>query len=253
MDPVADARALVAERLPDAVAAYLGSGVLSGRRTTTSDLDIVVVVDSPPAPFRQSLRWREWPAELFVHDHVSLPEFFARDAGRRRPTLARMVADGVTLTDRDGTAVLYQDQARAVLTAGPPVLTVSELELCRYGLTDLLDDLAGSADDGEIAVISWTLWRQTAELALLLAGSWLGTGKWLLRELRAGDPELAAELVASIGNPERLTAAADQVLGRAGGRLWAGYRVSAPPGDSSLSAGAAVRSASYVWPTRSAP
>ncbi len=233
MDPVADARALVAERLPDTVAAYLGNGVLSSRRTTTSDLDIVVVVDRPPAPFRESLRWREWPVELFVHDHVSLPEFFARDARRRRPTLARMVADGVTLTDRDGVAAQYQDQARAVLTAGPPVLTVAELELCRYGLTDLLDDLAGSSDDGEIAVISWSLWRQAAELALLLTGSWLGTGKWLLRELRAADPALAAELLASVDSPDRLTAAADQVLGRAGGRRWAGYRVSAAPGGPS--------------------
>jgi hypothetical protein len=53
------------------------------------------------------------------------------------------VADGITLTDRDGTAARYQAQARAVLTAGPPVLTVAELERCRYGLTDLLDDLAG--------------------------------------------------------------------------------------------------------------
>lgn len=233
MDPVADARALVADRLPDAVAAYLGSGVLSGRRTTTSDLDIVVVVDRPPAPFRESLRWREWPVELFVHDHVSLPEFFGRDARRRRPTLARMVADGVALTDRDGVAAQYQDQARAVLAAGPPVLTVAELELCRYGITDLLDDLAGSCDDGEIAVISWTLWRLTAELALLLAGSWLGTGKWLLRELRAAEPALAAELLAAMDSPDRLIAAADQVLGQAGGRLWTGYRVSAPSRDPS--------------------
>jgi hypothetical protein len=87
----------------------------------------------------------------------------------------------------------------------------------------------GSCDDGEIAVIGWTLGQQTAELALLLAGSWLGTGKWLLRELRAADPAVAAALLASAGNPERLTAVADQVLSRAGGRLWASYRVSAPP------------------------
>jgi hypothetical protein len=44
MDPVDDARALVAERFPDAVAAFIGDGVLSSRRTATSDLDIVVVL-----------------------------------------------------------------------------------------------------------------------------------------------------------------------------------------------------------------
>lgn len=61
-----------------------------------------------------------------------------------------------------------------MLAAGPPRPARAELELRTYGLADLLDDLAGSTDAGETAVISWTLWTQTAELALLLADSWLG-------------------------------------------------------------------------------
>jgi hypothetical protein len=47
-DPVADAQALIAERFPAARAAFLGGGILSARRTSTSDLDIVVVIDGPP-------------------------------------------------------------------------------------------------------------------------------------------------------------------------------------------------------------
>ncbi|HXB49144.1 MAG TPA: hypothetical protein VNW50_15390 [Streptosporangiaceae bacterium] len=42
--PVEAARALVSERFADARAAFLGPGILSARRTTTSDLDIVVVL-----------------------------------------------------------------------------------------------------------------------------------------------------------------------------------------------------------------
>ena len=231
MDPVADARNLVAERFPAALAAFLGGGVLSARRTVTSDLDIVVVLEGPPAPYRESLRWRGWPVELFVHDRVSIGTFFARDAERRKATLARMVADGATLTDRDDTAASIRERARLFLAAGPPVLATAELDLRRYGLTDLLDDLAGSTEAGETAVIGWTVWVQTAELALLLADSCLGGGKWLLRELRAADPALAAELLAAIGDPVRLTAAADQVLSRAGGRLWEGYRASGRPAE----------------------
>jgi hypothetical protein len=225
MDPLTDSRALVAERFPGAVAAFLGDGILSARRTATSDLDIVVVLDGPPAPFRESLRWRGWPAELFVHDADSIEVFFARDSARRKPSLARMVAGGAVLTDVDGTAAAVRERAQSVLAAGPPPLSTAELELRRYGLTDSLDDLAGSTDPGETAVICWHVWTQTAELALLLAGSWLGGGKWLLRELRAADPELAGRLLLAAGDPAALTALADQTLHRAGGRLWEGFRV----------------------------
>ncbi len=224
MDPVADARALILERFPGALAAFLGGGVLSARRTATSDLDIVVLLDGPPAPYRESLRWRGWPVELFVHDLSSIELWFGLDTARRKANLARMVAEGARLTDRDGTAARITERARSVLAVGPPPLSGPELELRRYGLTDLLDDLAGSIDTGETAFICRDVLVQTAELAVLLAGSWLGSGKWLLRELRAADPPLAAQLLAAIDNPVRLSALADQVLARAGGRLWEGYR-----------------------------
>jgi hypothetical protein len=97
MDPVKDARALVGERFAGAPAAFLGGSVLSPLRTATSDLDIVIILAGPPAPYRESMRWRGWPVETFVHDAASLEHFFAKDAARRRPTLARMCSDGVIL------------------------------------------------------------------------------------------------------------------------------------------------------------
>jgi hypothetical protein len=224
MDPVTDARALVAARFTDVGAAFLGDGILR-RRTRTSDLDIVVVLPGPPAPYRESLSWRGWPAELFVHDAESLEHFFARDAARRRPTLARLCADSVVLGGSQATIDQVRKRARSVLAAGPPPPGQAELDLRRYGLTDLLDDLAGSADPGETAVISLSLWTATAELALVLAGHWLGTGKWLLRELRAADPALAGRMTAALTDPVALAGLAREVLGHAGGPLWDGYRV----------------------------
>lgn len=224
MDPIADARALVTDRFPAARAAFLGGGALSDRRTPTSDLDIVVVLDGPPAPYRESLRWRGWPTELFVHRVSLIGAWFAKDVASRRPTLMRMCTDGEILIDVDGAARTVRDQAQAVLDAGPPAVEQSEIDRRKYGLTDLLDDLAGSADPGETMLIRWNVLVETAELALVLAGAWLGTGKWLLRELRAADPTLTGQLLAAHDQPTDLANVADLVLTRAGGRLWAGYR-----------------------------
>ncbi len=227
MDPIEDACGLVSERFPAVLAAFLGGGVLSLRRTATSDLDVVVVLAGPPAPYRESLQWRGWPVDMFVHDRDSLEFFFAKDTARRRPSLARMCTDGVVLVDADGVAAQVRERAQAVLAAGPPPATGTELRDRRYGLTDLIDDLTGCTDPGETGVIGWNVWTATAELALIQAGAWLGAGKWLLRELRATDAELADRMVAAIGDRRRLIDLAEEVLDRAGGRFWAGYRVAA--------------------------
>ena len=57
MEPLPAAQALVASAFPDALAAFLGGNVLSARRTATSDLDILVVVPGPPAPYRETIRY----------------------------------------------------------------------------------------------------------------------------------------------------------------------------------------------------
>lgn len=227
MDPITDAQDLVTARFPAARAAFLGGSVLAPWRTATSDLDVVVVLAGPPAPFRESLRWRDWPVDLFVHDERTLAAYFGQDVARRQPVLPRMCATGVTLTDRGGLADRVRDRAREILNAGPAPLSPAEQDERRYLLSDLLADLEGSDDPAETALIAWQVVVAAAQLALLLAGRWLGRGKWLLRELRDHDPLLADRLVAARDDPPRLTALAQGVLASAGGELWAGYRVAA--------------------------
>ncbi|MER6949910.1 cupin domain-containing protein [Nonomuraea sp. NPDC000554] len=230
MDPVTDARALVDELFPDALYAFLGGSALTDRRTATSDLDVVVVLDGPVTSYRESLRWRGWPVELFVNNPISLSARLDADFARGRPSLPRMCADGVVLADRTGgTATTLQEALRARLEAGPPLPATGDLERARYALTDLLDDLSGATDPGEQAFIRWELVQDTARLALTAAGHWHGGGKWLLRELRAHDPALAADLLAAAEDPVRLAAVAVSVLDRAGGRLWEGYRAEGDP------------------------
>lgn len=231
---VATARALVAQRFPEARAAWLAGSVVSGEATPTSDLDITVLLPGPPAPFRESLVHEGWPVELFVHTQESVSHWIEKDLERRRPTLVRLISSGVVLLDTDGVGVALAEECAMILAGGPGRVSDADRDAVRYALTDLLDDLADGTDPVTVAALAFATWEQAAKLLLMLDGRWWGTGKWLVRELRERDAahgtsyalRLHAALVSAIErDPVLLTVVAEEILEAAGGRLWAGYRV----------------------------
>jgi hypothetical protein len=221
-DPIPDARALVRERYPQAVWAVLAGSVLTALRTPGSDLDLVVVLPAgdPAAPRRESLVFRDWPAELFVHDEQTLERWLGEEHAARKPSLHRMVGAGVALV---GNPVEWQDRCRAVLEAGPDPLSPAQRDRIRYGLTDLLDDLTHATDPGERRVIAATLWSDAGHQALAAGGCWNGNGKWLLRELRALDGGLAERWLRARDDEAAIAAFAREVLDRLGGPLFDGF------------------------------
>jgi hypothetical protein len=240
--PESAARALVEERYPEAIQAWLAGSTATGRATATSDLDVTVLLDSDGVEVhRESVTYAGWPVELFVHTHASVEHFVAKDLQRRHPTMARLVASGLPLlaTGRgDGGAGVRRLCVEA-LARGPGAVSEAELELVRYALTDLLDDLAGAEPGPERTAVAVSVWRSTAELALAAAGSWTGTGKWLIRELEVLDEREGSRLTAELddalrralaGDTEPLVRTADVVLDRCGGRYWSGlYRAAELP------------------------
>ena len=234
-DAVTVARALVDARFPDARAAWLAGSVAAGTATPTSDLDVTVLLPGPPAPFRESLVHDGWPVELFVHTTGSVDHWLAMDRDRRRPTLGRLIGEGIPLVDTDGAGAVVARRCRTFLAAGPEPLSDGDRDALRYGLTDLLDDLADAGDPAVRTAVAVEVWQQAADLLLAEGGAWAGTGKWRVRELAVYDeahdsrfgPRLHDGLVAAVeGDPEPLTRATDEVLAGSGGRLWAGYHAS---------------------------
>lgn len=221
MDPLTAAADLVADRFPEATWAILTGSVLGPHRTAGSDLDIVVLREDGPG-FRESLHFRGWPVELFVHTPDRLTGFLARELADRKPSTHRMLAHGVAVLGDPGD---LPARCARVLAQGPPPLSVAERDRFRYGLTDLLDDYVHATDPGERSLIASVLWLEAARAALAFAGRWISGGKWLLRELREFDPALAADWTAARDDPARL---ATTVLAGAGGPLFDGYRASAP-------------------------
>jgi hypothetical protein len=222
-DPAEDARALVAERFPQAVWAVVTGSVMTAARTAGSDLDIVVLVPDgdPAAPCRDTLHFRRWPVELFIHDAETLPHYIERELPSGKPSLCRMVATGTPVA---GDPAEWISRCAALLAAGPGPLTTAEIERERYVLTDLIDDLESAADPGERVVIAGAGWISAGTAALRLGDHWVGRGKWLLRELRDMDPALAADWLGAAGDPEAIVAFARRVLEPVGGELYDGYR-----------------------------
>ncbi|MEV7220269.1 nucleotidyltransferase domain-containing protein [Streptomyces sp. NPDC093681] len=234
MDAIEAARAVVEEQHPEVRTAFLGGSVATGRGTATSDLDVVVLLHGAPAPYRESLQYADWPVEMFVHTEATWRAYIERELPTRRSPLLWMCADGLLLFDTDGLGARLAAHARALVAAGPPPVSADEIDDCRYAITDLLDDLAGSTDPSERLFIATELVRRTGELALAVAGSWGGGGKWLARRLETTAPELNTRLHHGLrevldGRAEPLVTVVDEVLARAGGRLWVGYKRAGTP------------------------
>lgn len=228
MEGQAAAAAFVAESFPEAFLAVLAGSASSGTLTATSDLDIVVVLDGSPAPYRETLRYDGWLVELFAHTPASLDQFYTSERTAGRCTLAHMITNGIVLTDKSDGAL--RRAAQRVIDDGPEPLPDPELARRRYMLSADLDDLADTTDAGERATIAAHIVGQVTDLYLRSHGLWSGYGKWAHRNLAAANETLANRLTDGLtaalgGDPVALTAAVDEVLAGLGGRLADGYHV----------------------------
>jgi hypothetical protein len=149
-----------------------------------------------------------------------------------RPSSAgQMVSSGLVIRNSAELADRLRAEAQAVVDAGPPAVDDEELALRRYGVTDGLDDVRGDPEGDETLLTAANLAREVAELHLTLASAWIGTRKWLLRQLRETNPAFADRFVSAIrahagGDVTPLMALAEDVLEASGGRLFDGYRAS---------------------------
>ena len=226
-----DERALadqfVTGRFPTACGAVLAGSSATGASTPTSDLDLVLLC--PPDAFdgeRSSLAATYEHGGRVVEVFAYSPEAYRTWAGREvvahRPVILVMLTEGVIL--RSGPE-LHELRAWAgeVLSAGPRIETHA-LDLRRHAVSALLDDLADSDDPAERALLLAEAFTALSELLLLTHGQWLGSGKWLLRRLRAWDRAVADHLSDAFasGDRRRFLQLADDLLAPLGGRLQVG-------------------------------
>lgn len=218
------ARDFVQQHYPNAQAAYLGGSAATGRATPTSDLDILVVLPEGPddISFVETTTHAGWLVEAFVYTPAAAHRWLERGRAQRRPVLDSLIGNGIALTDTPETAQ-WAERSRRILATGPPEAEASEIDGRRYLLSALVDDLEGEPPSVERYVVQADAFRVAAELALLVDQQWLGTGKWLVRNLQDQDDHGLLRWADSPHDVSTLVAICRRVLDAAGGYLQDGF------------------------------
>ncbi|MCG3086866.1 nucleotidyltransferase domain-containing protein [Sporosarcina cyprini] len=229
VDALKAAEMFIHKYYPDCTAALLAGSVVRGEATETSDLDIIVF-DDDKGPYRESVIAFDWPVEVFVHNKTSYQSFFESDIERARPSLLRMISEGIVLIDAEIVQIVKQ-QADELLKKGPAPWSEQTLRTKRYMLTDALDDFQGSTDEAEAIFIANTLADRLHEFFLRTNGRWIGDSKWVVRALREFDPVFTDRFVTVFDefyrtrNKHAVIELVEEVLTPFGGRLFEGYSV----------------------------
>ena len=227
MDPITIARSYVEEMHAGAEASILGGSAALGCSTPTSDLDIAILYRAGGANYAETIRYRGWIVEAFIHTPESLAFWYEKERSIRCAILGDICARGLLLTDH-GPGMQWQDEARLYMQQGPKPLTDAERDLRRYDLSCSMDDLLGSSSPAETFAIASNVFRQSAELLLLRHQKWLGNGKWIVRRLeQLPNDEAALGLLAwaasSDYDPQKLAGIARAVLEQNGGYAMEGF------------------------------
>jgi predicted nucleotidyltransferase len=228
LNPLEAANQFIYLYFPNCQGAILAGSVVRGESTETSDLDIVVFDNSLSSAYRESLFEFEWAIEVFVHNLTSYKEFFQSDYKRARPSLPRMVSEGIVLKDI-GIIDLIKIEANELLDNGPEQWSQDTITTKRYFLTDALDDFIGSLDRNEEIFIANTLAEAVHEFVLRTNGHWIGASKWIVRSLKQYDRQFTEEFLEAFnefyktGDKDKVAALVNNVLEPHGGRLFTGF------------------------------
>lgn len=227
MDYVGLTERFIASQFPNASIAVIGGSTGRGERTRTSDIDLLLIGDDllpgGAASTALTVEFGHEIFEVFAYTPAGFDDWAQRGIAEHRPVIVHMLVEGMRVRGDAEYERLRAEWAER-LEEGPSV-DPHQLEVLRYVITDVLDDLRDASDPLEKQVIAGILFGRTAELMLLTAGKWIGTGKYLPRRLRDLPEERVGALSAPYlrGDFTEMADAAERELVAAGGRLQSGF------------------------------
>ena len=178
---------------------FAAGSIVRGEGTAFSDLDLVVVHESLPCAYRESILFEGLPVEAFVHDPETLRYFFLEvDRPSGVPSLPQMIVEGVEIPNPTDVSRSLKAFAASVIAVGPPPLTPAQHRQRRYAVTDILDDLRAPRSDDELKATGTQLYETLADYHLRANGLWSARGKAIPRVLARVDPALGSEVRAKL-------------------------------------------------------
>ncbi|MFJ7666705.1 nucleotidyltransferase domain-containing protein [Lysinibacillus sp. NPDC097195] len=222
------AQLFIAKYFPHCEGALLAGSVVRGEATATSDLDIVVFEKNQMTSYRESLHEFGWPIEVFVHNLTSYKQYFEQDCQRARPSMPRMVSEGIVLKESVIIDAI-KEEATQLLEKGPEEWSEQTIKIKRYFISDVLDDLIGCSKRAEEIFIANALAELVSEFVLRTNCQWIGHSKWLVRSLMQYDETFAHQFTKAFdifyktGDKEHIVKLANKVLEPYGGKYFEGF------------------------------
>lgn len=216
---------------PDARCAFIAGSMLRGEETETSDIDLVILYDDTyQTPHRDSLIFRDWMIELFIHNIAAQNYFLHEDQKGGMPIMIDMILQGHIFGPDTELAEKQKALAKKLFDEGPPLLSEEDIIKRRYFITDALDDIIGAKSSIERQASLAKLYMQLADFYLRTNRKWSGSGKWTIRSLKRADPEMATRYgeafeTAFSGKTDDLVALIHDILSPFGGenRTWKAF------------------------------
>ena len=231
------AKRALAKHYPGALGAFVGGSITRGEGTPTSDIDIAVLFDEDfEDVHRKTVIEEGWLIEFFVHNPKAQNFYFDKDRQRGMCVMPHLVAGGIMIPGEHPALVQQKKRAQKVIEEGPPSLSQADLDIRRFTISALLDDLEGVTDQGIVHATLVPLYQALGDFHLRANGHWSGAAKSFIRCLRAEDAEFADAFESAFassfagGDMADLAALVSKVLAPHGGRLQEGY-ISAAPDD----------------------
>ncbi|PAF20576.1 hypothetical protein CHH49_15975 [Terribacillus saccharophilus] len=227
-DPRDTAKRFIETNHPDCEGAMLAGSCARGEATQTSDLDIIILYKGESCAYRESLLFEGWPVEVFVYTGEAYQNFFVSDAKRGIPSMPRMVSEAIVLKDSPAVTKM-KSEASSIFAAGPSPWGKQKIDHNRYMITNLIDDFLDKEVDGEAYFLANAIVNDLAIFTLRTRQHWIGSGKWMFRELKSMDSNLANQFEQSLAafykqhDKRPIVQLADDCLEPFGGRLFEGY------------------------------
>lgn len=224
------AQQFIAQYFPHCDGALLAGSVVRGEATETSDLDIVVFDHTRMASYRESIIAFGWAIEVFVHNLTSYKQYFHEDYKRARPSMPRMVSEGIVLKD-NGILDGIKNEAKLLLDKGPEEWTEQTIKIKQYFITDALDDFIGCSNKAEELFIANALAELVSEFVLRTNRQWIGHSKWVVRALLQHDEAFTLHFIQAFdifyktGNKQHIIQLVNNVLEPFGGKYFDGFSV----------------------------
>lgn len=233
--PVEVVKKLVKERYKDAKAVFWAGSVSQGAGTESSDLDLVIIFEALPSAYREAFLYEEWPIDAFVHDEISLQYFFEESRrGNGISGLVHMVLYGQEITPPSPFSHRIKAIAEQFLQAGPQAWNHEKIDMERFLITDVLEDIIFPKSRAEqLASTAW-LYEALAQFYFRAQTKWCSSGKAIVSYLKQDNPNLAEDFLQSFeqvfqsGETVNLEKLTQRILAPYGGLMGREFKAIAP-------------------------